>query len=222
MAPAWKFRLCVAIVVSILGGSAVCDLLAEYERPDRFPVPFSRTANAAPLKRIISARRAAALAPFRSDLMAQYALALTNQSLASEGSLQATNNENAQSAVRSAIALGPHNAEMWLALALLQSQINIGDPQIVESLKMSYFTGPDQKELVTARLDVGTLNNALSDPDLKELAQGDVRAILVRHPEQRGFLTGDYFRGSAVGKAFLEETVKSINPQFLDTLRRTN
>jgi hypothetical protein len=217
-----KFRACVAISALVIGGSAICNIVAEYERPAPFPIPISRNANASPMTTILSAERAAAIAPFRSDLRAQYALALTNQSLASQGSLQANNNENAQSAVRSAIRLGPHNAAMWLALALLQAQTNIGDPQIAESLKMSYFTGPNQKELIPSRLDIATASNTLSDPDLKELAGGDVRTILLRYPDQRQFLIGDYRRGSAEGKTFLEETVKSVDPQFLDTLRKTN
>jgi hypothetical protein len=217
-----KFRLCVAIAVLVVGGSSICNLLAEYERPAPFPIPISRNANASPMARIVSAEQAAAIAPFRSDLKAQHALALTNQSLASQGSLQSNNNENAQSATRDAIKLGPHGADMWLALALLQAQRNIGDPQIAESLKMSYFTGPNQKDLVPSRLDIATVTNVLSDSDLKELATGDVRAILLRYPDQRQFLIGDYFRGSAVGKTFLEETVKSVDPQFLDALRKMN
>jgi hypothetical protein len=216
---AWKFRSCVAIVVLVIGVSSICNLLAEYERPDSFPVPVARTGNASPLPRIVSAERAAAIAPLRSDLRAQYALAMTSQSLASEGALQAHNNEYAQSTVRSAIKLGPHNAEMWLALALLQAQHNIADPQIGESLKMSYFTGPNQRDLVLPRLDMATVGNALSDPDLKELARGDARAILLRYPDFRRFLISDYLRGSAVGKTFLGETVKAIDPEFLVKLR---
>jgi len=222
MTPIWKFRCYIGLVVSSLGTFAICNIAAEFERAAPFPIPITRIANSAPMTQIASADSAATIAPFRSDLRAQYALALTNQSLASEGALQNNNNETAQVEVKWAIKLGPHSSNMWLALALLQAQRNLENPQIVEALKMSYFTGPNQSDLIPSRLNIATVSNALKDSDLKELARGDVRSILLRYPDQRQFLVGDYFRGSTVGKAFLEEAVAAFDPGFLGTLRGKN
>ena len=69
------------------------------------------------------------------------------------------------------------------------------------------------------RLDTATLFNALLDPDLKELARGDVRLMVTRRPELRTAVVSAYRRASSVGKALLEDAVQSIAPSFLPTLR---
>jgi hypothetical protein len=108
---------------------------------------------------------------------------------------------------------------MRKALALLQARSNLGDSLIAESLKMSYLTGPNRAELIPTRLDTVTLSHSLNDADLKELARGDVRAILTQFPDRRQALVNDYVRGSSIGKTFLEETVRMFDPKFADSLR---
>ncbi len=84
---------------------------------------------------------------------------------------------------------------------------------------MSYLTGPNRAEIIQARLETVTSSNALNDSDLGELARGDVRAMLSQRPGQRLALVNDYLRASAIGKKFLEESVSTIDPGFIDTLR---
>ena len=146
-------------------------------------------------------------------------MALAGQTLKSEHAGRTPNDETAQNAVKSALKIGPHDSRMWLVLALLQARSNLGDPLIAESLKMSYLTGPNRAELIPARLDTVTLSNALNDPDLKELARSDVRAILTQFPDQRQALVSDYVRGSSIGKAFLEESARTFDPKFVDSVR---
>ena len=86
---------------------------------------------------------------------------------------------------------------------------------------MSYLTGPNQADLIPLRLQAVTSNNSLDDPDLAELARGDVRAMLTQLPQQRPMLLDDYARASIVGKKFLEESVRSIDPGFAVTLHGT-
>ena len=65
-----------------------------------------------------------------------------------------------------------------------RAQKNPRDPMLIEALKMSYFTAPNDARLMAVRLDLATSSNALADPDLKELARGDVRLILLtRQPD---------------------------------------
>jgi hypothetical protein len=218
MKPIWKFRLLALLVFVFVGGLSISNLVAEFLRPAPLPLP-SRT-NAAPTSdQISSANRASAIAPFRSDLKADYAVALAGQTLKSEYTGQAQVDETAQTAVKNALKIGPHDSRMWLVLALLQARSNLGDSLIAESLKMSYLTGPNRAELIPTRLDTVTLSHSLNDADLKELARGDVRAILTRYPDQRRALVNDYVRGSSIGKTFLEETARMFDPKFADSLR---
>ncbi|MGH6680673.1 MAG: hypothetical protein ACREDL_17505 [Bradyrhizobium sp.] len=192
------------------------NLAAEFMRPAPLPSPpWSK----APVQDASSAAFASAIAPFRSDLKADYATALADQALSSKHGRQSASNEAAQEAARSALEIGPNDSRLWLVLALLQAQSNPLDPRITESLKMSYLTGPSQAGLIPVRLDMATSNNSLKDSELRELAQGDVRAILTRYPDQRQTLLNDYVRATATGKTFLEESARTIDPKFADSLQ---
>jgi hypothetical protein len=136
-----------------------------------------------------------------------------------ESGAQPADNEAAQKAVKSALKLGPHDSQMWLLLAQLQTQKNPGDGLVTEALKMSYLTGPNRAELIPARLEMVTLNNALNDPDLTELAQSDVRAVLTQYSDQRPILAKDYVRASMIGKKFLQDSVRALDPAFADSLK---
>jgi hypothetical protein len=217
MKPIWKFRLLALLMLAFVGGVSIANLAADFLRPAPSPFP-SRTSKAPTPDQISSAGRAAAIAPFRSDLNVDYALALASQTLKSEYTGQAPSDESAKNAIKSALKMGPHDSGMWLALALLQARSDLGDSLVVEALKMSYLTSPNNAELVPVRLDAVTLGNTLNDAELKELARGDVRAILTQFPDQHQALVSDYVRGSSIGKAFLEESVRMFDPKFADSL----
>jgi len=216
MKPIWRFRLLALLILVFVGGLSISNLLAEFLRSAPLPLP-SRTSTAPTSEQISSAGRASAIAPFRSDLKAEYAVALASQTLKSDDAGQS--DETAQNAVKNALKIGPHDSRMWLVLALLQARSNLSDSLIAESLKMSYLTGPNRAELIPTRLDAATLSNSLNDADLRELTRGDVRAILMQFPDQRQALVNDYVRGSSVGKTFLEESVRMFDPKLADSLR---
>lgn len=212
----WKFRGLCLLVLVVVGGLSIANLAAEFMRPAPLPSPpWSK----APAQNVSSVARASAIAPFRSDLKADYATALADQALGSKHGGQSASNEAAQKAAESALEIGPHDSRLWLVLALLQTQSNSLDPRVTESLKMSYLTGPSRARLIPVRLDTATSHNSLKDPELREFARGDVRAILTRYPDQRQALLNDYVRASATGKAFLEESARTIDPKFVDSLR---
>jgi hypothetical protein len=218
MKPIWKFRLLALLVVVFVGGISISNLVSEVLRPAPAPLP-SRDSKAVAPHLVASVKLASDIAPFRTDLKADYAIALAGQALKSDHAWQASDDERAQNAVKSALKAGPHDSRMWLVLALVQARSNLGDPLIAESLKMSFLTGPNRAELIPTRLDTVTLHQSLNDADLRELARGDVRIILTRLPEQREALVNDYVRGSSSGKAFLEESARMFDPKFADSLR---
>ena len=90
---------------------------------------------------------------------------------------------------------------------------------LIEALKMSYFTAPNDARLMAVRLDLATSSNALADPDVRELARGDVRLILLRRPELRPAVASAYRHASTLGKAFLDDAIRSVDPSFLAALR---
>src|SRR5437879_4111897 len=118
MKPISKFRLFALFIFVFVGGVSVANLAAEFLRPAPSPQP-SRTSKALTPDQISSAGRVAAIAPFRTDLKADYALALAGKTLKSEHTEQAPSDEPAKNAVQNALKMGPHDSRMWLVLALL-------------------------------------------------------------------------------------------------------
>jgi hypothetical protein len=216
MNPIWKFRSLALVIVLAVGGISISNLIAEFLHPVGPPFPLSSPISA---DRISTTDLAASIAPFRSDLKSDRAVVFASAVLAPQRAAQSVSGEAAQDAVKSALRIGPHDSRMWLVLALLQAEANPADPRLAESLKMSYLTGPNRAELIPVRLQTVTSGQALSDPDLSELARSDVRAILTHFPEQRQALVSDYGRASQVGKRFLEESAGAIDPKFVDALR---
>jgi hypothetical protein len=219
MRPIWKFRFLALVIVVSVGLFAITSLVAQFMRPSAFPLP-SRDSEAPSPQSLSAARLASTIAPFRTDLKADYAIGLAGAALRSNSFPgRSADNKAAQDAAQSALQFGPHDSRMWLVLAQLRARQNLGDPLVTEALKMSYFTGPNRAELIPMRLDLVTVSSALSDADLSELARSDVRAMLTRSGDQRPALAKDYVRASATGKAFLEDSVRMLDPAFADSLK---
>jgi len=163
------------------------------------------------------------VSPFRADLEGNHAWIAGIQTLQSgrEGSTvtESARNAEARARIEHSLSISPYDAELWLVLALLRAQRDPRDPALLEALKMAYFTAPNDARLMPLRLDTATLFNALADPDVEELARGDVRLMVMRQPGLKNAVVSAYRRASSLGKAFLEETVQSVDPSFLATLR---
>jgi hypothetical protein len=217
MRPIWKFRLLALLIVVVAGTVSIANVASELLRPARPSGPTLGNPPPAP-GAVSTAALATKLAPFREDLKADDAAMRAANVLASKSPGDLSTNEAVQTAVRTALGIGPHDARMWLTLALLRAHGNLGDAMIVEPLKMSYFTGLDQAELIPSRLDLISRINAISDPDLQEFAASDVRAVLTRFTDLRPRLVAAYARGSAAGKKLLDDSVKTVDPTFISTL----
>lgn len=165
------------------------------------------------------------ISPFRADLEANYASAVALMALRPNSetlsAADAQRNADSQEDITRVLKTAPHHSELWLLLALLQTQRYSGAQQTIEALKMSYFTAPNDAQLMPLRLYAATISDALSDPDLKELARGDVRLMLLRQPDMKASVLFAYRRGSSLGKAFLEDAAQSIDPGFISALRNS-
>ena len=220
MTTLWKFRIVTFLICLGMGGVSAKNLLAEIFRSSSAAV--AEISTSVPTQgQIDSARGAARLAPERSDLQAEAALALAAQALNGAAGYRPDLNEEAQVAAKKALAAGPHDSRIWLELARLQIQHSTRDPRIVETLKLSYFTGPSSEALVAKRLAAVTSGYSLNDPDLQELARGDVRLILTRYPNLKPALISAYRGAAPAGKQFIEQNVKNIDPTFVASLSKT-
>jgi hypothetical protein len=223
MNPANKLRIAAIVVAA---------LTAVYALESFFSETFSLGQPALPRdpSKIVAqeipafARWAAAISPIRADLDANYAATVALMAVRPNNGVlslsDSQKNADAQEDLTRVLRSAPHRSELWLLLALLKTQHKSGNRPIIEALKMSYFTAPNDAQLMPLRLYTAVLSDALSDPDLKELALGDVRLMLIRRADLKASVLLAYKRGSSLGKAFLEEAAQSIDPQFLSVLRK--
>jgi hypothetical protein len=216
------FRIILVTLALSIGSYAFASTLAQLGSMDRLPFPTDLAKITSPSAGEVPGWLQS-VSPFRSDLEGNHALIAALQAIQS-GRKKPAGGESAEHAgararVKQTLSVAPYNAELWLALAMLQAQRDPHDPVLVEALKMAYFTAPNDARLMPLRLDIATLFDALADPDVKELARGDVRLMVTRQPELKAAVISAYRRASSLGKAFLEEAVQSIDPSFLTKLR---
>jgi hypothetical protein len=170
----------------------------------------------------LTARWAVSISPFQADLDANYAMTLALQALrpdnAGRSAVRVQESVEARENVVSVLKAAPYNSALWVLLALLQAQRSLGGQPIIEILKMSYFTAPTDARLMPLRLYAVARSDALSDPDLRELVLGDVRLMLTRNAHLKAAVVSAYQHASSLGKTFLEESVRSIDPTFVPVL----
>jgi hypothetical protein len=208
------FRIATLSMALALGWFASATVFAEMFTPKT--QPFSQGV-ADPNSYGSLADWAAAAAPLRGDLLADVAVARAAPVLklgkAPPSPEIIETRERALAAAKQSLSLAPHSSSMWLLVAMLQSQGPI------EVLKMSYLTSPADVNLIPARLAIVSASAAIGDDELKSLARGDIRLILTRRPDLKPAITDAYRRGSADGKAFIDEVVRSLDPGFAVSLR---
>lgn len=216
-----KFRIVLTGLALVVGSYAIVSALVEVTALGRttFPADSAQIGRWTEDAPSLSGTRS----PFGSELRSNHALIAAPQTVESGRQwptmVRSTTDTDSVSRVRRTLSISPYNPELWLLLALLQVQRDPHDPVVVEALKMAYFVAPNDARLMPARIDMAARFDALTLPDVRDLVRNDVRLILIRRPESRSALVSAYRRASKLGKAFLEDAVKSIDSSFLATLR---
>lgn len=127
--------------------------------------------------------------------------------------------DRSRDALSTALSRTPHDAQLWLALAALEVGRDSNGAAGSEPLKLAYFLASNDARLMPTRLEVATRMNGPIDMQLKLLAEGDVRLMLTRQPDQRAAVISAYRRASGQGKALLEKAVRTSDPSALKLLR---
>lgn len=120
--------------------------------------------------------------------------------------------EQTKAMISTLSALSPTNPELWIIQARLAASLRADDQRIAEMLKMAYLTAPSNFALMPSRLEIAMTTSAVSDPVLEVLAEGDIRAILLKRIELSDDLLAIYQRATEPGKAFLMRAAASDTP----------
>jgi len=219
--PHIAFRLITLLFAVLLFIQCIWLLLAEFSRPgiDRLPTDVS-AADIAAQKRD-AAIWAASIGVIRGDLWADSAFTYTNLILDERRDSWTADITptlgRARAISERAVDLAPTQFGAWLVLAGLAARYPSPGFTATEALKMSYYTGPSEPDLVPLRLRIATYSDVLTDIELRQFATRDLRLLLARN--EKSAIAVAYNAASPPGKRFIEQTVGEIDPSALVFLR---
>jgi hypothetical protein len=191
------FRLSTLLFAVVLGFQCAWLLLAEFSRVD--------------------AKWAAEIGAIRGDLWAE--LAFTDEDLMWGDAGGDAKLARARSSLDHALTDAPHQSSAWLMLAGLASRYQLPGIDAKEAVKMSYFTGPSELELMPLRLWIAARSDAFSDIELRDSISREVR-LLITH-QQKSAIFAAYAAAPSAGRQFIEQTIREIDPSAVESLRAT-
>jgi hypothetical protein len=215
-----KVLFAIAGVVSI---HSLWLLVPEHIRPGIEYFPQSLAAAQAGASEKGRANSAAWIALIRGDLWTEAAVRSTapfafEVAMADQASAGRVLDGSERSRVERAGSWSPHDARAWLLLAAISLSPGGSDVRMIEALKLSYFTGPNELELIPLRLALVTRSQAVHDPDIERFARQDIQTIVIRLPNLRPAVIQAYKGASPDGRRFLAEALAPFDPNLLRTL----
>jgi hypothetical protein len=226
--PHFAFRLALLLFAAVLGMQCVWLLLPQLlgTGPDRLPTDPASAAVAAQQRR--AAARSASIGIIRGDLWAAsaftYADLLWDGVDSKVGPTQAMQHaranldalQRARASLDRAVSDAPQQSGAWLLLAALASRYPSLDSDVPEALKMSYYTGPSEQDLMPLRLRIAARSNVFADSEIRELVARDLRFFLARN--EKSTIVDAYHAASPAGKQFIEQTVRDFDPSAVESL----
>ncbi len=206
------FRRVTLSFAALLVVQSLWLLVAEITRPAIFGLPADATSAAVVARERGRAALAATFGIIRGDLWAEsgftYADLLWNDNGSSAGLTPAL--DGARTSLERALGHAPHQSGAWMLLAGLASRYPSLNVNASQALKMSYYTGPSEQDLMLPRLRVAAQSDFLNDAEIREFVTRDLRLFISRH--QQSAIDAALNGGSPTGKAFIKQAVSHLSP----------
>ena len=214
-----KFRIATLLFAALLGLQSIWLTLAELSRGgvDRLPTDLSAAAAAA--KQRDRATRAAEIGAIRGELWAQSAFTYADLLFGEHEETADVEQKltHARAHLEHALTDAPAQPGAWLFRAGLALRYPSLGFNILESLKMSYYTGPSEQDLLPLRLRLTALSKAIGDVEIREFVRRDLRLLLAR--KQQSAIADAYNAASPPVKRFIEQTLGDIDRPAAELLR---
>jgi hypothetical protein len=211
------FRLATSLLAVLLGVQCVWLLLAEFSRPGINRLPTDAASAAAAQNERITARRAAMIGVIRGDLWAESGF--TYADLMWSDGKGGANLVQALSSLHYALADAPHQSGAWSLLAGLALHYKLPGIDAKEAVRMSYYTGPSELQLMPLRLLIAVHADPFSDIELRDFISREVR-VLFTH-QQKSAVVAAYNAAPPTGRQFIEKTIGEIDLSAVESLRAT-
>jgi hypothetical protein len=203
---------------AFLAGISIWILSAQVIRSGVTALPVTSEAAIAATKLQGRALQAARIGVLRGELWSE--LAYTYAALEwTKAPTPAGSPDGARRGAEAAVKLKPVNPAVWLFLADLAIRYQWTDPNPVESLKMSYYTGAHEDDLIPQRLLVASRFDTSADPELDRLFRRDIEYVLSYRPNLKSAISGAYGQASAQAQQAIQSEANDIDPAFAKTLQ---
>ncbi len=223
--PKFNIQTAALGLALLLGVHTLWVLAAELLRRDvgpRFPAPI-QTQDINSMR--LGSELAAWIGFVRGDLWAERVLVdainfIGDQDIPTKLKLfTPSDTERVRKAAEYALSSKPLNSQVWLIFSILSSAVDTQHKIANEQMKMSYYTGPNDKAVIGHRLKSVMRLRMLDDLDVREAVRREIRTILLRAPELRPAVTAAYHEAQPRDREFIETTVSATDPKFVAVLR---
>lgn len=212
-----RFRWGMVAYAAILAAQCSWLLLTQFTQDNLSRLPIDSQSAASAVRQRNDETWAAWIGYIHGDLWAD--AAYTHADLLWTNSATDETASSASQAVAEldrAVRYAPHLSGGWLLRAALVARYPVlGAVSAAGSLRMSYYTGPSELQLLPLRASVATRLASL-DPELEELAARDLR-LLLSHGGKASIVR-DYQLASAAGKHLIERIAAESDPTLASDL----
>jgi hypothetical protein len=214
-----NFRIATLAFAMVLGAQSIWLLLAEFSHPGINSMPTDSQSAPLAAKQRNDATWAAWIGAIRGNLWADSAYTYSDLLWAnsSNNSELTKSLDLVRGRLDRSVRYAPDQPGAWLLLAGLASRYRWSRLDPAEPLKMSYYTGPSELQLIPLRLLVTVQLENFNDEELLQLARRDVR-LLLAHQGKPAVIQA-YQSATPAGKLFIEQAIGEIDPTFVETLR---
>ena len=214
------FRLVALVVAVLLGIQCVWLTLAGLVSPGIEHLPTDVAASATAARQRDAASWAATIGAIRGDLWAKSAftyadLLWTDKEAFADADLTRML-ARARTSLDHALNNAPHRSGAWLLLAGLALRYPSLGFDASEALKMTYYTGASEQNLIPLRLDLAARSDTFNDVEMGQFVARDIRVLLSQ--KQNVAISEAYKTASPAGKRFIEQTIRDIDPSVLQLL----
>jgi len=217
--PHFSFRVATRLFAIVLGVLSIWLLLSELSRSGIERLPTDQVSAAAAAQWRGAAAFAASIGIIRGDLWAESAFTYSDLLWddGRPGADLAQASQYARVSAENALRLAPHQSAAWLFLAALVSRHPSQGFDPKETLRMSYYTGPSERDLMPLRLYLMARLDAFGDSELQQFVSFDLRSLIAR--KQTPAIAKAFKEASPAGKHFIDQTVADIDPSAAELVR---
>jgi hypothetical protein len=212
--------LCFAVLLACQGAWI---LVPEYERPAIPRFPSDAVAAAGLVADRDAATSAASLAVIRGDLWAEAALTYLDLFWSNDQrqarAQTAEIGERGRAVANRALGYAPYDPRIWLVLASIDTRLDPLNRRMAAALRMSYYTGSNEIDIIPMRLLLAVRSDALGDEEFQEFLRHDIRTIVTRRPELKPAIVAAYRNALPAGQRALEQALGDLDPNLLATLQ---